>query len=65
MVTSIFINILVLPSFSSLSGVFEVLLSPLFKKNKMAGCKADENRKIDEGISLELCAVYGQRRQAS
>ena len=64
MVTSKFINILVLPSFSSLSGVFEVLLSPLLK-NKMAGCKADENRKIDEGISLELCAVYGQRRQAS
>ena len=30
----------------------------------MAGCETDENRKIDEGISLELRAAYGQRRHA-
>lgn len=46
-------------------GRFRSSLIASFKKNKMAGCEADENRKIDEGISLELCAVYGQRRQAS
>ena len=66
MVTSIFLNILVLLLFSprARASVFESSLIAL-KKPQMAGCETDENRKIDRGISLELRVAYGQRGHAS
>ena len=62
-VASIFLNILVLLSFSPLTrnaGVFEIFLIALKKKPKMAGCESDVNRKIDKGILLNYV-----RRMAS
>ena len=64
MVTSIFINILVLPSFFSLSGVFEVLLSPLLKKTKWLAAKPTKIEKLTKVFLLNYvrCMAREDRR---